>query len=95
MLRRARASGRLALVDHELRFLPARRKMRDMILGGEIGRVRHAKFLFRSDSRASAERPWSWWSDDMSAASRSASPLLIASMNPMTAATGGSGVRTH
>src|SRR2546421_3125521 len=64
MLRRARASGRLALVDHELRFLPARRRMRDMILGGEIGRVRHAKFLFRSDSRAAADRPWSWWSDE-------------------------------
>ncbi|PYS82406.1 MAG: gfo/Idh/MocA family oxidoreductase [Acidobacteria bacterium] len=64
MRRRARASGRLALIDHELRFLPARRLMREMILAGEIGRVRHAKFLFRSDSRASAERPWSWWSDE-------------------------------
>jgi len=64
MLRRARTSGRLALVDHELRFLPARRLMRDMILSGEIGRVRHAKFLFRSDSRASDDRPWNWWSDE-------------------------------
>src|SRR5205085_1881104 len=64
MRQRARASGRLALVDHELRFLPARRKMRDMILGGEIGRVRHAKFTFRSDSRAAADRPWNWWSDE-------------------------------
>ena len=60
----ARASGRLALLDHELRFLPARRRMREMILGGELGRVRHAKFLFRSDSRAAAERPWNWWSDE-------------------------------
>ena len=64
MRQRARASGRLALVDHELRFLPARRKMRDMILGGEIGRVRHAKFTFRSDSRAASDRPWNWWSDE-------------------------------
>lgn len=63
MRRRARESGRLALIDHELRFLPARRRMREMILGGEIGRVRHAKFLFRSDSRAAADRPWNWWSD--------------------------------
>jgi predicted dehydrogenase len=60
----ARAAGRLALIDHELRFLPARRLMREMILGGEIGRVRHAKFLFRSDSRADADRPWNWWSDE-------------------------------
>ncbi|HEX8559590.1 MAG TPA: Gfo/Idh/MocA family oxidoreductase, partial [Pyrinomonadaceae bacterium] len=60
----ARASGRLALVDHELRFLPARRLAREMILGGELGRVRHAKFLFRVDSRAAADRPWNWWSDE-------------------------------
>src|SRR5947209_5860862 len=64
MRQRARAPGRLALVDHELRFLPARRKMRDMILSGEIGRVRHAKFTFRSDSRAASDRPWNWWSDE-------------------------------
>lgn len=57
-------SGRLALIDHELRFLPARRKMREMILGGELGRVRHVKGVFRADSRASAEGAWSWWSDE-------------------------------
>lgn len=54
----------LALVDHELRFLPARRKMREMILGGELGRVRHLKGVFRADSRAKSEGPWSWWSDE-------------------------------
>jgi predicted dehydrogenase len=64
MRHKARSSGQLALVDHELRFLPARRQMRDMILRGEIGRVRHAKFVFRTDSRASADRPWNWWSDE-------------------------------
>ena len=64
MRQRARAAGRLALIDHELRFLPARRRMREMILAGEIGRVRHAKFLFRTDSRAAADKPWSWWSDE-------------------------------
>jgi predicted dehydrogenase len=60
----ARASGRLALIDHELRFLPARRLMRELILGGGLGRVRHAKLLFRADSRAVADRPWNWWSDE-------------------------------
>jgi predicted dehydrogenase len=64
MCEAARAAGRLALIDHELRFLPARRRMRELIQGGELGRVRHAKFLFRGDSRAAAERPWSWWSDE-------------------------------
>jgi predicted dehydrogenase len=64
MRQKARESGRLALIDHELRFLPARRKMREMIRAGEVGRVRHAKLLFRSDSRAAVDRPWSWWSDE-------------------------------
>jgi predicted dehydrogenase len=64
MRRRASEKGALALIDHELRFAGGRRKMRDMLSGGEIGRVRHAKLIFRSDSRASAERPWNWWSDE-------------------------------
>ena len=64
MCEAARSAGRLALIDHELRFLPARRLMRELLLGGEVGRVRHAKFLFRADSRAVADRPWNWWSDE-------------------------------
>jgi predicted dehydrogenase len=64
MRQKARASGLLALIDHEMRFLPSRRLMREMIMSGEIGRVRHAKFVFRTDSRAVADKPWSWWSDE-------------------------------
>lgn len=62
MRRRARETGRLALIDHELRFLAGRRRMREMLRGGEIGQVYHAKLLFRADSRAKPERPWDWWS---------------------------------
>jgi len=64
MTERARAAGVLALIDHELRFLPGRIKMRELIRGGEIGKVRHAALTFRSDSRADANRPWNWWSDE-------------------------------
>jgi predicted dehydrogenase len=63
MMERARAAGVLALIDHELRFLPGRLKMRELIQRGEIGKVRHAKLTFRADSRADANRPWNWWSD--------------------------------
>jgi predicted dehydrogenase len=59
----AREAKQLAHLDHELRFLPGRRRMREMILGGELGKIRHAKFLFRSDSRVARERAWDWWSD--------------------------------
>lgn len=63
MMERAQAAGALALIDHELRFLPARRALRAMIRAGEIGRVNHVKYFFRSDSRANPKRPWNWWSD--------------------------------
>ena len=63
MTERAREAGVLALIDHELRFLPGRLKMRELLRRGEIGKVRHARTTFRSDSRADPERPWNWWSD--------------------------------
>jgi predicted dehydrogenase len=63
MLTKAREAGVLALIDHELRFLPGRLKMRELLGQGEIGKVRHAELTFRSDSRAEFNRPWNWWSD--------------------------------
>ena len=63
MTERARAAGVLALIDHELRFLPGRVKMRELVRRGDIGKARHAQLTFRSDSRADANRQWNWWSD--------------------------------
>jgi predicted dehydrogenase len=63
MLRRAESAGALALVDHELRFLPSRRRARELVAAGEVGRVRSARVTFRADSRAGAAVPWDWWSD--------------------------------
>jgi predicted dehydrogenase len=37
--------------------------MREIVRRGEIGDIRHAKFLFRADSRATPTRAWDWWSD--------------------------------
>ena len=63
MTDRAREAGVLALIDHELRFLPGRLKLREMLHRGDIGKVRHVQLTFRSDSRADVNRPWNWWSD--------------------------------
>jgi predicted dehydrogenase len=63
MMDRARAAGVLALIDHELRFLPGRLHMRELLRNNAIGEVHHAKLTFRSDSRADPLRPWNWWSD--------------------------------
>jgi len=61
--REAQARGALALLDHELRFLPARRRARELLRAGELGAVRHARVFYRSDNRTLASRPWDWWSD--------------------------------
>lgn len=53
----------LALIDHELRFLPTLRLAKQLIAEGAIGEPRHAELRSVNNSRASLERPWSWWSD--------------------------------
>jgi predicted dehydrogenase len=63
MRRAATDAGVLAHVDHELRFVPARLRARDLVAAGEVGPVRHAKILFRADWRAAADQKWDWWSD--------------------------------
>lgn len=64
MTERAQKTGVLALIDHELRFLSSRRKMRAMLHEGAIGDVRHCNYVFRSDYRGVLERAWDWWSDE-------------------------------
>jgi predicted dehydrogenase len=62
MTDQAKSAGVLALIDHELRFLSSRRKMRAMLHDGAIGTVRHCNYLFRSDYRGVLGN-WDWWSD--------------------------------
>lgn len=59
---RAREADVLALIDHELRFLGSRQKMRAMLQSGAIGTVRHCNYVFRSDYR-NVPGTWDWWSD--------------------------------
>jgi predicted dehydrogenase len=63
MTEHAQQAGVLALIDHELRFLNSRQKMRAMLRDGAIGKVRHCHYAFRSDYRGVLERAWDWWSD--------------------------------
>ena len=52
---------RLALIDHELRFLPSFRAARERI--GELGGVRYVEVRYSSPSRGDRARAWNWWSD--------------------------------
>ena len=51
----------IALIDHELRFLPAWRETRARI--GEIGAIRYAEVRYASPSRGDRSRALNWWSD--------------------------------
>ena len=56
-----RRPGQLALIDHELRFLPAWREARTRIR--ELGPVRYVEVRYASPSRGDRSRAWNWWSD--------------------------------
>jgi predicted dehydrogenase len=58
-----RGKNLLALIDHELRFQPGRQKAFKMIRDGEIGKIRHAKYIFQAPHRGDPNTPWNWWSD--------------------------------
>jgi predicted dehydrogenase len=59
----ARADGRLALIDHQLRFSPPRRRMKALIEEGAIGTpwVARSEMCFGSMQRLT--RRASWWDD--------------------------------
>ncbi len=63
MTEKAREKNILALIDHEMRFQSGRQKAFEILRGGEIGKIRHAKYNFRNASRGDADLPWNWWSD--------------------------------
>ena len=53
----------LALIDHELRFQHGRQTAYAMLRLGEIGKVRHAKYIFQAPHRGDPKLPWNWWAD--------------------------------
>ena len=59
----AKKSTQLAVIDHELRFQPGRLRAFEMLREGAIGKVRHAKAIFRAPHRGDPSVPWNWWSD--------------------------------
>jgi len=52
---------RIAIIDHELRFLPAWRAGRERI--GELGAIWYIEVRYASPSWGDRERQWKWWND--------------------------------
>jgi predicted dehydrogenase len=60
--------GCVAWIDHELRYEPNRRRVRELIRSDAIGEVRHIELTLkpylRGDGRPQAfDAPWNWWFD--------------------------------
>lgn len=54
--------AQIALIDHELRFVPSFAAARERI--HEIGALRYIEVRYSSPSRGDRNRPWNWWSDE-------------------------------
>ena len=52
-----------AILDHQMRFHPAVRCMKQMIDSGEIGKVYEVRTVINLASRNRTDMPWSWWCD--------------------------------
>ncbi|MBN1928719.1 MAG: Gfo/Idh/MocA family oxidoreductase [Chlorobiaceae bacterium] len=59
----AMKSPGISLIDHQLRFHPSVRAMKQMIDSGEIGKVYEVRAVVNLASRNRLDLPWSWWSD--------------------------------
>lgn len=60
----AEAAGVIHLIDHELRFNPTRRRMKQLLSEGFAGRVYHATVQMSTSYRADpVARPFDWWSE--------------------------------
>jgi predicted dehydrogenase len=64
MWERAEALGRVHMIDHELRFNPNRKKVKELVASGAIGEVRHANLTNITSAWGDpASRPkGDWWS---------------------------------
>ena len=63
MVALASRSPGIALLDHQLRFHPAVRHMKQMIDGGDIGKVYEVRTVVNLATRNRPDQPWSWWCD--------------------------------
>jgi predicted dehydrogenase len=55
--------GKLALIDHEMHFLPGRQLLKKMIRDKAMGEILAVEIVDRRPSRSNPQSPWSWWSD--------------------------------
>jgi predicted dehydrogenase len=58
------ADGKLALIDHQLRWSPLRRRLRERVRENYVGKVFHVRSDLVIDSPRYLTRPHSWWFEE-------------------------------
>ena len=56
--------AQLSIIDHELRFNPTWRRLKELVDDGFLGDLHHINIIISSGFRHSALRPWNWWSQE-------------------------------
>ncbi len=59
----ARRSGRVCMIDPQVRFYPARTRLQQLVAEGFLGDLHLFHVWAVGGYRADATRPWNWWSD--------------------------------
>lgn len=57
------APSQLAVVDHELRFLPTTQAFRHLVQSGKCGQVQHVEAMLHRSARLAPGIVFDWWSD--------------------------------
>jgi predicted dehydrogenase len=64
MLETAARLGRVHAIDHEFRFVPARRYQKVLIEQGLVGHIRVLEATAFMSARTDPSRAWNWWADE-------------------------------
>jgi predicted dehydrogenase len=59
----AAAEGRAAWIDHQLRWGPPMRRLRELVADGYLGEPYHLRVEMFLQAEGWSERPWRWWFD--------------------------------
>lgn len=64
MCEQAQKSGRLHMVDHQMRFQPNIREIKSLLQNDALGEIYHVELSYLTATRVDTNIPWDWWSDE-------------------------------
>jgi predicted dehydrogenase len=65
LFERSKTANRLCLIDHELRFSPPVKFIKDQLERYELGEIFYASAISHLTYRSNPDHPYNWWSDKL------------------------------